>query len=165
MLLLKRCVISTNRDAPGTPLGSPLRQGIAVFAVAQSRDTLLIFLIVLEVLVAENAVEKPTPPDIVSVDDATVSELNPLSRVVHPEEIEIEGRLDDSKNDGHGIRFPVVGIELSPDPVQAVQSSVGAQGNEVEGIDDGRDARLSEEKELGQDTDRFENLREIPDPL
>lgn len=116
-------------------------------------------------LVAENAVEKPTPPDIVGVDDATVSELNPLSRVIHPEKVEVEGRLDDSEDDRHGIWFPVVGVELSPDPVQAVQSPIGAKGNEVEGIDDGRDARLSEEKELWQDTDGFENLRKIPGPL
>lgn len=82
-------------------------------------------MVVLKMLVAENTVEKPASPDIIRIDDAAISELNPLSRVIHPEEIEIEGRLNDAENDGHGVRLPVVRVQLSPDPVQAVQGAIG----------------------------------------
>jgi hypothetical protein len=40
----------------------------------------------------------------------------------------------------------VVGIGGANDPVEDVEAAVGAQGEEVEGVDDGGDRGLSEEE-------------------
>lgn len=82
-------------------------------------------------LVTEDAVKEPTSPDVISIDDAAISELDPLSRVIDPKEVKVEGRLNDTEDDRYSIWLPVVRVELSPYPVEAVQSAIGSQGNEV----------------------------------
>jgi len=45
--------------------------------------------------------------------------------------------------------------EAAPEPVQNVEASVGAEGDKIVGINDGRDGGLAQEKELRKYTDRL----------
>jgi len=59
----------------------------------------------------------------------------------------------------------VLFVHRACDPVQDVEGTVRAKADEVVGIDDGRDGGLTEEEELWQNGDRFEDLRKCPKDL
>jgi len=58
-----------------------------------------------------------------------------------------------------------VHFEFADEPVDAVESAVGSECDEVEGVDNGRDSCLSQEEKLREDADGFEDLRKHPHPL
>ena len=59
--------------------------------------------------------------------------------------------------------FFLVGDAL--DPVEDVEGAVGAQADEVVGVDDRGDGGLAEEEELWENADGFEDLGEDPEDL
>jgi hypothetical protein len=58
-----------------------------------------------------------------------------------------------------------VHFELADEPVDAVESAVRTEGNEVEGVDNGGNGRLSQEEKLGKNANGLEDLGEYPHPL
>jgi hypothetical protein len=62
------------------------------------------------------------------------------------------------------VRFGITraGVEGAVDPVEDVEASVGAEGEEVKGVYDRGDGGLAEEEELWEDTDGFKDYREGP---
>jgi len=56
-------------------------------------------------------------------------------------------------------------IGTAHDPVEYVEETVCAESDKVEGVDDGRHSCLPQEKQLGNHTDRFKDLREDPEEL
>jgi hypothetical protein len=118
-----------------------------------------------KLLVPKDAAQQPAAREVVGIDDAAVAQLDALARPVDPGKVEVEGRLDDAEDDGDGVGLLVVGVEPAPYPVEQVQAAVGAEEDDVEGGDDGRDRGLPEEEELREDADGFEDLRKDPEPL
>lgn len=51
------------------------------------------------------------------------------------------------------------------DPVEDVQEAVGAECDEVERVDDGRNGGLAEQQQLRDDADGLEDLRKDPEEL
>lgn len=94
-----------------------------------------------------------------------MSQLHTLSRIVHPEEVDVERGLDDSEDYADRVRLLVVRVQLPPDPVENVECAVAAKGKEVEGVDYGWDGGLAEKQELGEDADGFEDYAEDPEDL
>lgn len=84
---------------------------------------------------------------------------------VDPCEVHVEGCLDDAEDDRDRVGAAVVAIESAPDPVENIETPVGAEEEDVEGCDDCRDRGLAEEQELGEDADRFEDKGEGYGPL
>lgn len=73
--------------------------------------------------------------------------------------------MHNAEDDGYRVGLAVIDVELPPDPVEDVEAAVGAEAEEVEGVDYGRDGGLAEEEELGEDADGFEDYREGPADL
>jgi hypothetical protein len=86
-----------------------------------------------------------------------------LPRVVDPREIDVEGGLHDTEDDRNRVE-PLLG-GAPDDPVEDVEEPVAAQRQEVETVNDRGDVRLSQEQELRQDADRFEDDGESPAEL
>lgn len=80
-------------------------------------------------------------------------QLDSLPRIVYPCKIDVERCLHNPEYNGNRIRLPLVCIEFPDNPIQDVESAIGTEGEEVVGIDHRGHGRLSQEKELRQDTD------------
>ena len=102
---------------------------------------------------------------VVGIDEAAAAQLDTLASVVYPGEVDVEGGLDDAKDDGDDVDAAVLGVEPADEPVDAVEGAVGAESEEVERIDDGGDGGLSEEEKLREDADGLEDLGQDPEPL
>lgn len=168
LLVVEYALVGTDRDAAGAPLcaGTVALPADAAGAAQGGGAFLVVDLAVLvEVLVAKDAVQKPASAQVIGVDDATVAQLDTLAGPVDPSEIEVEGCLDDAEDDRDRVRTLVVGVEPANDPIDEVEGAVGAQEDDVEGGDDGGYGGLAEEEELREDTDRLEDLGEDPEPL
>lgn len=113
----------------------------------------------------EDAAQQPALAHIIGVDDTAAAKLDTLTRVVDPGEVDVEGGLNQAKDDLDGLGRNVVDIELADDPVQHVQTTVQAQSEEVIRVDDGGNGSLAEEEKLWEDADRFEDVGEVPEPL
>jgi hypothetical protein len=165
-LVLVGVLVGADGDAAGTPLGPAgaiVGGSIAVAASSQSRSALLVVVVGIETLDTKDSVEKPAPSHVIGVDNAAVSELDALAGVVDPGKVNIECCLDDTEDDRHGVWFVMVGI--APNPVGDVQRAVGTKCQDIARVDDGRYSRLSKEKQLGKNGNRFEDFGEVPEPL
>lgn len=155
-LSVKDPVISADRDAASPPLGSATAAAsVTAFLPVIAWSTLLIALVAVNGVsgckTAKDASEEPAAAQIVGVHNTSATELDTLACVVHPSKIDVQGGLNDAKDDGDGIRAGVLLVKGANEPVEAVQGAVGAKGEEIEGIDDSGDGRLAEKEELRQD--------------
>lgn len=116
-------------------------------------------------MLPEDAAEQPTLAHVIRVNDAAAAELDALARVVDPGEVDVEGGLDEPKDDLDGFRGHIADVELADDPVQNIQAAVETQGEEVVRVDNGRNGGLAEEEELREDAHGFEDVRVVPEPL
>ena len=144
---------------------------VVVVSAAQRGGALLVAVLVIVVdfagerLASEDASQQPTAAQVIGVDDAAVAQLDALAGPVDPGKVEVEGRLDDAEDDRDRVWLFHVCVELAQEPVDEVEAAVGAQEDNVEGGDDGRDGGLAEEEELREHADGFEHLGEDPEPL
>jgi hypothetical protein len=124
----------------------------------------LIFWLSIEPL-AEYAVEQPPAAHVVSVDNASVSELDALARVVYPGKIDVQGSLENAEDDGHGVGLRIRRIETPPNPVEKVERAIRAESKDVARVNHRGDGCLAKKEELRKHAYRLKNLREIPNPL
>lgn len=114
---------------------------------------------------AEDAAQQPASSHVVGVDDAPAAELDTLAGVVYPREVDIQGGLDETEDDLHGLGLDVLYVELARQPVEDVEPTVQSQCEQVVAVDDGGNGGLAEEKELWEDADGLEDVGEVPEPL
>lgn len=108
-----------------------------------------------------NTVHQPALTEVLRIDHTAIAQFHALAGVVYPCEIDIERGLDNSKHERNGV--PKVFLaEATDQPVQNVEGPVGTQTHQVVGIDHSGDGGLTQEKELGQNTDGFEDNGESP---
>ncbi len=185
LLVLERGVVGADGDAARAPLvggrcaAAAAAAGTATNAAnttagttAERRGALLVITdaVVIAVaaavhVLAEDAAQQPALSYVVGVDDAAVAELDALARPVDPGKVEVEQGLDDAENDGEVVEQVVGGVEGALDPVEDVEAAVGAEGEQIVGVNDGRNGGLAQEQQLGQDGDGLEDLGEGPEPL
>lgn len=84
------------------------------------------------------------------------------TRVVHVEEVAVEDRLNQSRNDRNPIGAVLGFSEVAVDPVGDVQRTVAAEREEIMGRDGLGLAGALQHEELGQDGDGFEPDGERP---
>ncbi|KAJ6442577.1 mannosylphosphorylation protein (Mnn4) [Purpureocillium lavendulum] len=162
---LQHALVGAHRDAARAPFGPAAPAVVAAAAqAAAERGRALLVLGLLDAL-AKDAPQQPAPAHVVGVDHAAAAELDALPRVVDPRKVDVQGRLDDAEDDRHGVGLASADVELAPDPVEAVQAAVRAEGHQVEGVDDGRHGRLPQEQQLRQHAGGLEDLGEDPHPL
>ena len=127
---IEDAVVGTDRDAPGTPLGP----GPPLLSITSQRWTTLLIIIILglESLVSKDAPQEPGVTHVIRVYDTAATQLDTLASVVDPEEVEIEGCLNNAEDNGDGVDAVVIGIETTNKPVDTVESAVGAESEEVE---------------------------------
>ena len=150
-------LVSTNTDASPPPL---IPTSLLSIRSAQCR-----FLLLIQIMMLREPSNKPTPRQILRVYHTASSQLDALPRVIYPGEVDVQRRLDDAEHDGDGIEVALLLVGDALNPVEDVEGAVGAQADEVVGVDDRGDGGLAEEEELWENADGFEDLREDPEDL
>lgn len=111
--------------------------------------------ILMRIASANKATDEPSLAQIVTVHDCTAAQLDPLSRPVDPGKVDVERRLYETKHDTN--RVVVLISNGTHEPIEKIECAVGAQSGEVEGINDGGYASLTQKEELGNDASRLED--------
>ena len=91
---------------------------------------------------------QPPSTEVFRVDDPTSSKLDSLSGPVYPGKVDVKGSLNDAENRGYGIEITFRGC--SDYPVEDIEATIRAQGNEVKGVDDSWYCCLPQQQELGE---------------
>lgn len=94
-----------------------------------------------------------------------MAELDALSAVIHPCEVHVESSLQHPENDGHRVWLAISDVQLPPYPVEDVEGAVGAEREQVVGVDYGWDGGLAEEEQLRKNAGGFEDYGEGPHDL
>ncbi len=167
-LSFRQRVVRADADtsvAPASSAARRLRSDCPVLLPRQRcvfvRDVFL--LVICATATANEATHEIALTKIVGVDDSTASQLDPLSAVVDPCEVDVQCGLNDAKDDAG--RIEETFVDATPDPVEDVEEAVATERDEVVAIDDGRNGGLTEEEKLWQDADALEDDTEGPDNL
>lgn len=108
-------VIRTHGDAASSPLGPATAAATVVLVTVVARAGL--FILDSADGPAKDALEEPGAAHVVGIHDAAAAELDALPGVVHPGKVNVERRLDDAKDDGHGVRLAASDVKLADEPV------------------------------------------------
>ena len=150
-------LVSRNRYATTSPF-------VVVTLLLGVFSSRLLVVVEINTLPANETSDEPSTAQVFRIDNAALSQLDTLACPVYPRKVEDKRSLYGAPDPASGIDvFDLV--DTACDPVKDIHEPVCAEGNEVEGIDDGGNGGLAKQQELRDDADRLENLGEDPEHL
>lgn len=116
-------------------------------------------------LASENLAKDPAVSEVVVINHTTIAELNPLSAIVYPCEINVKGGLDYSEYNRNRLGWAIVEVQSAPDPIEDVEGAVGTESQEVIRVNNRRNRSLSEQDQLRQYANRLQDNGKGPAEL
>ena len=98
-------------------------------------------------------IDQPALSQIIGVDNAASPQFDTLATPIDPRKINVKSGLNDSEYYRNGVGKVI--FDTSNNPIHDVESTIGAQSKEVEGVDDSGYGRLTQKEELRKNAEGF----------
>ena len=146
-IVLVECIIGAHANTSRTP---------AILVISRDCSTFLprkTFVVICDAFVLDicstsssnDSSYQEALAQVVTIDHAAAPQLYPLPGVVDPGEVDVQGSLNNAKDDADGIE-EVFRADQPPEPIYNVEGAVAAERNQIVAVQNRRDRGLSKEQ-------------------
>ena len=114
-------------------------------------------LLVFRIGAGSYAAHQPASTKVIRINNTAITQFDPLTTPIHPRKVKVESCLHGTKYSCNGLKMMLCS-EVADEPVEDVESSIGAKGNQVEGVNYSGHAGLSKKDELWQYANTLKDL-------